>query len=1043
MLKSFSIILSLNFAKNKTALRFYFFILLYCLQPLIGAAQTRIPYEFRHLTISNGLPDNTVYSCHQDAQGYIWFCTSNGVARFDGRKFQNFSVLQGLADNEIIAATEDFQGRIWFHSLNGRLSYFDTKTEQIVSYRTSAGLQKANGSAYITSIVEGSDSSIWILYERLVLKRWMPNGDVRQYDIKNKQVLGIFQDEQKRIYTLGDTFRLFDNQKDAFIDWFGFATEKNIKPSGKFFYNNKALYFDTSDSIFEFSNGSYKKITSKDLFKNQLLLSLSGDTLGNLRFGVTNGFYTFDLNNKKPPHFHITNAHVSHTMTDREGNQWVCTMGEGLLFFPAGYDHIMSISKDKGLESEVVTALAKSPQGDIVAATYPNVLNFWDKNKEKVVRKLHIHGKWDVRIERILYPNEKDFWLLTDNYRLDFFPDFLKKYPPQYLNEKNQNYEVLPLDFTFSKRTKQQNAEYTTQELLTLLSPFKNFYFAKNGRFYTVSSLIAEATPRPNNLWQCRFLGNDSPTRFYTITEDAKGVIWFGGTEGVCFLRPNSENLEYLKENFETSVNDMVVLSDDYLLCSTSGNGIFLLKNGKILKNWQEKDGLSSNNCNRMLKLNEQMVFVATSKGVTRFNFDPNDPTNMLAIIYGGKDAKPSLYVNDLLLDGEQLYVATNEGLYTFKINDLKIQKNRPLLRLTQPLAYLIQPDTFLQLRYGWFNQENGIKFNYRAIAFLNGEMMHFRYRLFRDGALIKNDSTELVEDFTLSFASLNSGSYMLEVESSRGDGFWSKPVRTRFEVPKAIYRKTIAIFFYWLAFAFLTFEVLRWRNKLRSRKEQSALAFKEERLVLERRQLEWEQEAVRARIDPHFVFNALNGILTFVYKRDLEALKMQLPRLARFIRLSLNLGREDFITIDQETRYLNDYLSLEKSRFEEQFDYSIKITEGVDTRKKFLPPLLLQIFVENAIKHGVSNVPLGETGVISIVFEQIETKGVHCVITDNGMGLSKSLSAKKDTDVHQSLGLNLAKRRISLLNQIYGEKYKLQITDDAQGTKVEIWINS
>ena len=330
----------------------------------------------------------------------------------------------------------------------------------------------------------------------------------------------------------------------------------------------------------------------------------------------------------------------------------------------------------------------------------------------------------------------------------------------------------------------------------------------------------------------------------------------------------------------------------------TTGNGIFLVKDNKIIKNWQEKDGLSSNSCNRLLKFNDQMVFVATAKGVTRITFDPNDPTHMYALIYGGRDAKPALFVNDLLLDGEKLYIASNNGLYSFDINDLKIQRNKPQLRITQPTAYITKPDTTLQLNYGWFSQEKEIKFNFRAIAFCNGEVMHYRYRLFRDGWLEKKDSIVLREDFTLSLVSLSSGSYMLEVEASRGDGIWSAPINVTFEAPAAIYLKPFTLLFYWIIIALFTFELLRRRNRRRSLAQQRSLAEKEERLALERRQLEWEQDAIRARIDPHFVFNALNGILTFVYKRDIDSIKVQLPRLARFVRLSLNLGRADFISI-------------------------------------------------------------------------------------------------------------------------------------------------
>ncbi len=1007
------------------------------------AGQARIPYEFRHLTISDGLPDNTVYFSMQDSRGYIWFCTANGASRYDGRRFQNFTISDGLADNEILKVTEDSQGRIWFHTLNGKLSYFDTKTEKIVSYRTSAALKNASGETYLTSITEGGDGSVWILIDRFSLKRLMPNGDVHQYNPENKPFIGVFKDAQNRIFLAGDTFRLFDAQRDTFVAWVASPAKIKEQKWGRGGEYNGILWLEFGKDIFEFSNGIFREINYKNILQNQFIRSISADSLGNFWLGITNGFYSFDINHKKPVRFFPTKSHVAHVITDNEGNGWVCTLGEGLFFLPRNYDNITVLDKAQGLESEEVTALSQNPKGDIVIATYPNVLQFWNKKTAKINRKIKINGMWDVRVKRLLFPNDRDFWVQTDNYRINFFPDFSKKTTPQYDSRQTKINEFLSLEKQLPDKNKQYDGDFDISDFLNGTSAYKNIYFAKNGRIYITSSVVSELKPLSNNRVRCQLYCRNSYSRLYAIAEDTHGVMWFGGTQGICFLKPNDDDVVFLKENFETSVNDIIPLPDDYLLCSTTGNGVFLLKNGKILKNWQEKDGLSSNSCNRLLKFDDQTVFIATAKGVTRLNFDPNDPTRMYPIIYGGIDAKPSLYINDLLFDGNKLYIASNAGLYSFKINDLKIQRNVPIVRLTQPMAYLAQPDTVLPLRYGWFYQEKEIKFNFRAIAFCNGEVMHFRYRLFRNGALEKKDSIVLREDFTLSLVSLNTGSYMLEVEASRGDDIWSKPITMRFEASAAIYRKPLALLFYWLIVSLFSFEFLRWRNKRRSIIEQKELAQKEEKLGLERRQMEWEQEAIRARIDPHFVFNALNGILTFVYKRDVDSIKIQLPRLARFIRTSLNLGREDFISIEQEAQYLNDYLALEKSRFEEKFTFSVKITEGVDAQQKILPPLLLQIFVENAIKHGVSSLPEGKTGVITIVFEKTGDHTICCTITDNGIGLTNFSREQKDNSGHQSLGLNLAKRRISLLNKIYKHKYTLYVSDNEEGTKVVLAVES
>ncbi|MBL7816268.1 MAG: histidine kinase [Saprospiraceae bacterium] len=1006
--------------------------------------QVRIPYEFRQFTIRDGLPNNTVYTCFQDSKGYIWFCTASGATRFDGRTFQNFNILNGLADNEIISGTEDLQGRIWFHTINGRLSYFDTETEKITSYREWGNWQETNGSAYLTSIKQATDSSVWILVERYIMKRILPNGQVRNYNLmdQSKQVMGIFRDKNHGIYLAGDTFRRYDAQRDSFVDWVVFSN-KSTK-LGRFFESNDRLIIESDDGIFEFKNGVFTKIIDKRIFKKQYIRSITADAQGNLWIGVTNGFYTIDLNGKKKMTFQPAEAHVSHVFRDNEGNVWVCTLGKGVLFFPVGYDNITVISKLQGLESQEVNALAINPRGHIVMGTYPNTLNFWDKDKQEIYRRIRVKGLWDVRIQRIIFPNATDLWLQTDNYRLDYFPDFSKKPPPQYFQKNSPILESLELDVKLPEKwetysSENKNKVYNISELLNTMTAFKNVHFAKNRRVYTVSSRINELTLVSKNRAKFKTYWGSNRTRYYCIAEGEDSTMWFGGTEGVCFLKKGSQNLTFLKENFETTVNNIIILRDDYLLCTTTGNGVFLVKDGKIIKNWTEEHGLSNNSCNRAIKFDEQTIFIGTAKGVTRLKFDPNDPTLMYPLIFGGKDLQSSLFVNDLLLDGDKLYIASNDGVYSFKINDLKIQRSVPLIRLVKPMPYLIQPDTFLRLRYGWFDQESEIKFNFRAIAYCNGEVMTYRYKLWRDGIIEKQDSMTTREEFTLPLAALNSGQYLLEVETSRGDHIWSKPIRARFEVPRAIYRTTVAIFIYWLIFAALTFEFFRWLNRRKSLKQQRVLQRAEERLALERKQLEWEQEAIRARIDPHFVFNALNGILTFVYKKDIESVKIQLPRLARFIRSSLNLGKEEFISIEKEAHYLNDYLLLEQKRFEGQFEYNIKIDETIDVQQKLLPPLLLQIFVENAVRHGISSLPDDRIGDIVIVFDK-KASEIYCRVKDNGMGFRK-LEQHTEYNEYQSMGINLAKRRIHILNQIYGEKYRLNIYDTSDGVEVVLVI--
>ena len=437
-------------------------------------AQGRIPYELRQLTISQGLPDNMVYNCFQDSQGYIWFCTANGVSRYDGRKFQNFSVADGLADNENLTATEDSKGRIWFHSINGRISYFDTKTERIVSYRTSSSLNKANQSTFLSSITEGSDGSIWILSTLHLLERILPNGEVRQYNLQNKRYMGVHKDAQNRIFLAGETFKLFDEQRDSFVDWVEFLPEMKKQKWRIWKFSHDAFFLELKDGIFELKDNVFRKILDKNLLKNQLLRSISADSMGNMWLGVTNGFYSVDLNNKKPVRFFPTKSHVAHVFMDNEGNKWVCTLGEGVFFLPPDFDNISILGKVNGLESAEVTALARSPQNDLVVATYPSVLQFLDKNRTKIQRKIKIEGMWDVRVKQLIFPNEKDFWIQTDNNRINYFPNFSKKkHLPFSLNETNIK-EILKIGIRMPNTAVQYEGKFAIFDFLSLDMPFKN-----------------------------------------------------------------------------------------------------------------------------------------------------------------------------------------------------------------------------------------------------------------------------------------------------------------------------------------------------------------------------------------------------------------------------------------------------------------------------------------------------------------------------------------------------------------------------------------
>ena len=130
----------------------------------------------------------------------------------------------------------------------------------------------------------------------------------------------------------------------------------------------------------------------------------------------------------------------------------------------------------------------------------------------------------------------------------------------------------------------------------------------------------------------------------------------------------------------------------------------------------------------------------------------------------------------------------------------------------------------------------------------------------------------------------------------------------------------------------------------------------------------------------------------------------------------------------------------LEKMRFENKFDYTIVIDNTVDKNRPILPPLMLQIFVENAIKHGFKNLAASDKCYIAIHFTEIK-ETVRCIIADNGVGMdSLEVAARSVTDAaHKSMGLDIVRKRIALLNDLYKANIQLSFesSDDTRGTTI------
>lgn len=195
----------------------------------------------------------------------------------------------------------------------------------------------------------------------------------------------------------------------------------------------------------------------------------------------------------------------------------------------------------------------------------------------------------------------------------------------------------------------------------------------------------------------------------------------------------------------------------------------------------------------------------------------------------------------------------------------------------------------------------------------------------------------------------------------------------------------------------------------------------------------ETEMKALRSQMNPHFIFNSLNSISLYIQKNELKLADSYLVKFAKLMRLILENSEHKEVSIKKDMEALELYMQLEQVRLKNNFTYSIRIDDSIDTEGTLIPPLLLQPFVENSIWHGISTVINGH---ISVEI-QLQDEQLICIVDDNGIGRNKSNQTNKE-QTRQSLGMKITRSRIEILNKTKQAQAAIHIFDKEQGTRVE-----
>ncbi|GGF10176.1 tetratricopeptide repeat-containing sensor histidine kinase [Flavobacterium limi] len=213
--------------------------------------------------------------------------------------------------------------------------------------------------------------------------------------------------------------------------------------------------------------------------------------------------------------------------------------------------------------------------------------------------------------------------------------------------------------------------------------------------------------------------------------------------------------------------------------------------------------------------------------------------------------------------------------------------------------------------------------------------------------------------------------------------------------------------------------------------------------LTLKKDLAEYEQKALHLQMNPHFVFNCLSSISSFIVQNGTDSALKYLSKFSKLMRLTLEYSKGSLIPIDKEIESLQNYLELEQLRFDNKFEFEINSSENVEFNVG-LPPLLIQPFVENAILHGL--VPKEGKGKINVDFD-VQNEQLICTITDDGIGLSESKLLKENSvTAHQSMALDITKKRLKIMESITSKSAKIEILDlntnsQKTGTKAILYL--
>ena len=960
-----------------------YFIFVFLFSVLL-VAKAQNPF-ITNYTITDGLPSNEILCTYQDRNGFMWFGTKAGVVRFDGNNFLQFTKEDGLSDAPVLRMKEDFEGRLWFFNWDGSINYYSNN--KIFSRENTPLLDELKTNFYFIDFFQDKDSTLYF---------YNPKSEV--FVVKNNELIDYNRyvyDKNKFNVRLSYLNKTSDNK---FVLWSaaGVFQLENIDDTLQQIpleslplkvyrkSETESIEIDLQGNIHLFRD---TKVIRKNILQleTRLINSIVIDKNNFIWISsYDEGIYCYKDDSMV---LHLPIRKPQNLILDNENNIWTVSNISGI--FKINLDILKyKFIGNAVFEGKGITDLASSNQ-EGVWGTNGEAL-FYILDKKRFSRKISIGGNIFDNIYQL-----KNNSVILSGIGINM---------------------VIINDVVIDNEKKKFN-----------FKSYRKLGLRGGKRIAIDSSEKLLYSPINDQLLKINL--NDFSSRIVKFKRGQIKNVFFNKKNELIvnadknYIYGDSIYLAKLYQRF----NGQEILSH---LVIDQGNEILSIQGGDIyLIHQSDYYNLTENLSSQIDYQIKNIIY----DGTTLFFFTTKTVyfiSNLLDIVKG-KPIKLSRLnielntINDIYCQDNTLYIASEDGLTFIPVNECVNTK------VKLPKSYFCNV-LLDDKKYDFHSETVKLKSNKRlSIEFssLNYSSIPSNYSYMLEGVdenWINGTETKVV------YLNLAPGKYTFKLRSRKNREKYSTPEELSIIVNPTLIQRPITKLVILLALIFVVFIIIRgfYRQKIKKKETDHLLTT-------------LEHKALQSMMNPHFIFNALGSIQGYLLQNKSVEAGTYLSQFARLIRQNMNSLKSNSICIDDEIDRLRNYLELEKLRMNDKFNFIIEVDEDLDSYDIYIPSMVIQPFVENAIWHGISTVK--KDGLIKVIFNYIDEKSIEVLVEDNGVGIRDAETDPK-TEHGLNMGVELTKKRLKLIGERQDVNAGISATNlspgaEFPGTRIKIII--